>query len=104
LNADATEFLLARFRHLTGDDPRPRVSVFSLAYTVFRLAYCKMAKTTVLESAEDAPILRRAIARYRSQAERQLALFQHSSTHRTMPALRTPNLSGVPATTDLSRS
>jgi hypothetical protein len=96
LDADATEFLLASFHCLTGDDPRPRISIFCLAYTVFRLAYCKMAKTTVLESSEDAPILRHAIARYRSQAERQLALFQHSSMQGiAAPGLGVPNLSNA---------
>jgi len=94
LDAAATEFLLASFHRLTGDDPRMRIEIFTLAYSVFRLAYCKMAKTTVLES-DDEPILQSTIANYCAQAERQLLTLQHSSTQRTLPTLRVPNLSGV---------
>jgi hypothetical protein len=77
LDADAAEFLLARYHRLAGDDPRPRISVFTLAYLLFRLAYCRMAKTTVFES-DDELALQRAISRYRALAEPRLADFQTS--------------------------
>jgi hypothetical protein len=50
---DATSFLLARFHNLTGKDPLPCFSAFSLAYAVFRLAWCKMALTTVAARDEE---------------------------------------------------
>lgn len=94
LGAEATEFLLASFHRLTGEDPRPRIPVFSLAYTVFRLAYCKMARTTVLESADEL-LLQRAIGKYCAQARRLLCALQHRSTQPTLPGLRIPDLSAA---------
>ena len=72
MNRDAREFLLARFRRLTGDDPTQRLPVFLLAYAVFRLVYCGMALTTVLGSPEE-PLLRKECNRYHHLSETALA-------------------------------
>jgi hypothetical protein len=75
LDAGASDFLLSRFHQLSGDNPRPRIAVFTLAYAVFRLAYCKMASTTAVSTTDNA-LLQRAISRYRALARRQLASFR----------------------------
>jgi len=53
LPPDAVSFLLSRFYQLTGKDPRPLFNIFKLAYAVFRVAWCKMAVTTVSRSEEE---------------------------------------------------
>ena len=71
LSRDAESFLLSRFQRLTGKDPKPSFSVFKLAYAVFRVAWCKMAATTVPGSAEDIR-LRTAYASYSASVRDQL--------------------------------
>ncbi|HKN37026.1 MAG TPA: hypothetical protein VJX16_27600 [Terriglobales bacterium] len=94
LDAKATEYLLATFHRLSGDDLRPRIPIFTVAYTVFRLAYCKMARTTLLES-DDEPVLRRAIAYYRAQGERRLLKLQDNCTPPIRRTRRFPNYSSA---------
>jgi hypothetical protein len=90
LDADATNFLLARYHCLTGDDPCPRIPIYTLAYTIFRLAYCKMARTTALDT-EDDPILQRAISYYRSAAEQQLHIFRQRDAASVAKTATIPN-------------
>jgi hypothetical protein len=71
LHPNALEFLLARFTRLTGNDLRPTLPAFTLAYSVFRLAWCKMAISTVMDSSEQLR-LRTAYRRYRNVTVRQL--------------------------------
>ena len=71
LSPHAIDFLVSRFQALTGDDPRRRLPIFMLAYTVFRMASCKMAITTVAGSTEGTR-LRRAYHSYRRRAVEQL--------------------------------
>src|SRR5256886_15961339 len=71
LNPDALEFLLARFAQLTGSDLRRTLPAFMLAYSVFRLAWCKMALSTVTDSSEQLR-LRTAYRRYRNVTVRQM--------------------------------
>jgi hypothetical protein len=71
LHPNALEFLLARFARLTGNDLRRTLPTFMLAYGVFRLAWCKMAITSVMDSAEQLR-LRTAYRRYRNVTVRQL--------------------------------
>jgi hypothetical protein len=71
LNPDALEFLLARFTRLTGNDLRRTLPVFMLAYSVFRMAWCKMAMTTPMASSEQLR-LRTAYSRYRSVTVKQM--------------------------------
>ena len=72
LHPDALDFLLSRYRLLTGEDLRQRLPLFLLAYAVFRLAWCKMAMPTVRGSAEDFR-LTQAYRYYRGHIETQLA-------------------------------
>ncbi len=50
LDAAASEFLLRRFRQISGIDVSATLDIYMLAYCVFRLGFCKMARSTVLGS------------------------------------------------------
>ncbi len=76
LSPDALDFLLSKFRQLSGVDSSPRLRHYMLTYSVFRLGFCKMAMSTVSGSAEERR-LQTAYLYYRSQAER---LLERSST------------------------
>jgi hypothetical protein len=67
LHPDGLEFLLSRFTHLTGNDLRRRLPIFMIAYSVFRLAWCKMAMSPGIDSSEQFR-LRAAYRRYRNLA------------------------------------
>jgi hypothetical protein len=71
MDANAAQYMLARYRRRSGDDPRPRLPAYLLAYTVFRLGYCGMAAFVMRGSAEE-PRLRRAATHYRNLAEAEL--------------------------------
>ena len=71
LDSDALEFLLSRYRLLTGEDLHQRLQVFLLAYSVFRLAWCKMALPSVRGTAEEF-CLTQAYRYYREHIETQL--------------------------------
>jgi hypothetical protein len=71
LSPPALEFLLTRFRQFTGDDAARRLPVFLLAYTVFRLAWCEMALTSVRHPAE-VERLCSASQKYRKRARLEL--------------------------------
>jgi hypothetical protein len=75
LEESAAVFLLEHFRQISGIDVRPRISAFILAYTVFRLAYCKMALPTV-DGSPEAERLQKAYRHYRALAERQISARQ----------------------------
>jgi hypothetical protein len=65
MEADAEQYLLSRFRAKSGISP-DRARVFSLAYSVFRASYCKMALIgTGVES--EKPRLERAYRFYREK-------------------------------------
>ncbi|HMH01842.1 MAG TPA: hypothetical protein VK555_10535, partial [Terriglobales bacterium] len=72
LHPNALEFLFARFARLTGNDLRRTLPTFMLAYSVFRLAWCKMATGSVMDSSEQLR-LRIAYRRYRNVTLRQLS-------------------------------
>jgi len=71
MEPQAIEFLTRRFQQLTGESSQRRLPLFLLAYTVFRMAYCKMALPTLLGTDEEAR-MRRVHNRYRQQAWQQL--------------------------------
>ena len=52
LSEDAEQLLVAEYDRLSGDNPRKRLPAFVIAYTVFRLAYCKMAQVAGQDSVE----------------------------------------------------
>lgn len=64
MDADATEYLLARFQQLTGDDVRKRFATFQLAYALLRLSYCRMALTSMRGTSEG-PLLEQSCVQYR---------------------------------------
>jgi hypothetical protein len=72
LHPDALEFLLARFARLTGNDLQRTLPAVMLAYSVFRLAWCKMAMSTAMDSSEHLR-LRTAYRRYRNLAVKELS-------------------------------
>lgn len=65
---DAASYLLTRYRQLTDDNPVPRITPFLIAYSVFRLGYCKMAAGALRGSGEEHRLLA-AHNQYRSIAE-----------------------------------
>jgi hypothetical protein len=71
LDRNAADAFLREFRRMSGMDRSPITPIFLLAYTVFRLAYCKMALSTVKGSLEE-PRMEADYLRYRSLAEQQL--------------------------------
>lgn len=71
LHPDALDFLLSRYRLLTGEDLRQRLPIFLITYAVFRLAWCKMALPTVAGTAEEFR-LAQEYRYYRKQIETQL--------------------------------
>ncbi len=68
LSSDATSFLVDRLRQLSGIDVSRRLRIFTLAYAVFRLGFCKMARSTVHGSPEEGRLLD-AYLYYRRRAE-----------------------------------
>lgn len=71
LDTAAAAYLLQQYRRRSGDDCRSRLPAFLLAYTVFRMAYCKMAADNLRGSTEE-PRLLRDYQRYRELALAQL--------------------------------
>jgi hypothetical protein len=71
LDKDATDLFLSEFHRISGMNRAQIVPLFVLAYTVFRLAYGKMALSTVKGSSEE-PRITAAYLRYRRLAEQQL--------------------------------
>lgn len=53
LGKNATEFLLSKFRQFSGIDIGKNLHPYLLAYCVFRLGFCKMARSTVLRTPEE---------------------------------------------------
>ena len=58
LPRQAADYLLERYRRASGDDPESRMPGYLLAYTVFRMGYCKMAAAAVGISEEEQRLLR----------------------------------------------
>src|SRR6202030_247862 len=53
LDAQATKFLLGKFRQFSGAPISQQFQDYMLAYCVFRLGFCKMATSTVTGSREE---------------------------------------------------
>jgi hypothetical protein len=71
LDQEATDFLVGEFRQLSGTNVGHELPAHMLAYCVFRLGFCKMARSTVLGTAEEKR-LHSAYLRYRSAAAQLL--------------------------------
>ncbi|HWR36086.1 MAG TPA: hypothetical protein VN622_09485 [Clostridia bacterium] len=69
LGSAATETFLARYKNISGDDPRPRLKAYLLAYGIFRCAYMKMAAKAMGGTIEE-PLLHNQYMQYRAICER----------------------------------
>jgi hypothetical protein len=85
MSTHAIDRLLSTFQALSGIDVRPRFSHYLLAYTVVRMAYSKMAISTVSGTQEEPRILRDY------EHYRRLATFQL----RNLAGTRTPSASQI---------
>lgn len=86
LTSEATEFLLRRFKQLSGINVGQRLETYMLAYCVFRLGFCKMAAPTVSGS-KDESRLEMAYRFYRLKAGKLLNAMRSQGTFsRTMVA------------------
>ncbi|HKW19179.1 MAG TPA: hypothetical protein VJO35_16855 [Terriglobales bacterium] len=74
LGAASTEFLLSRFRQFSGMDISSDLGPYMLAYSVFRLGFCKMARSTVLGTNEEQR-LESAYRHYRVRTAKLLETF-----------------------------
>jgi hypothetical protein len=73
MDAETQQAFLRAYRRASGDDAEQRVTSYLLAYTSFRMGYCKMAAEAMQGSEEEHRLLA-AYARYREQ----LALLVHA--------------------------
>jgi hypothetical protein len=71
LDAEPARFFLDCYHRTSGDDASDRVANYHLAYSVFRVAYCKMASASMQGSEEEARLVR-DYHRYRAQAQQYL--------------------------------
>ncbi len=67
LSRQAAECLIENYARLTGDDARSRLPAYLLAYTMFRLGYCRMAAESLGDS-DEAALFRRDADHYRLYA------------------------------------
>ncbi len=67
LDPSAMDFLVTRFRQLSGIDASRRIPIYTLAYCVFRLGFCKMAASAAPNLGERRRLLL-AHRGYRAQA------------------------------------
>jgi hypothetical protein len=85
LNADARHYLLNGFLKQTGRDVSREILLYMLAYSVFRLGFCKMAISTVRGSDEEQR-MRTAYTRYRTLAASLLQEFTRGTSTLTSAA------------------
>jgi hypothetical protein len=71
LTSEALEFLVAKFLQFSGVDVSQSLRPHLLAYTIFRLGFCKMAASTVAGTSEESRLLS-AQTYYRSCAEQMV--------------------------------
>ena len=67
-DADARAHFLEHYRRAAGDDVAPRLASYLLAYSLFRLGYCRYA-AEAMAATDEAPRLRAAEQRYRKIVE-----------------------------------
>jgi hypothetical protein len=71
MNSEAQDMLLREYRRASGDHAQVRIGPYLMAYTSFRMGYCKMAAEAVRGSGEEHRLIR-AYQRYREQLARLL--------------------------------
>lgn len=74
LDQSGIDFLVSRFQNLAGRDVKDRLRIYTLAYAVFRMGYCKMAISTVRGTLEEGRLLN-AYQNYRAAARHVLSRF-----------------------------
>jgi hypothetical protein len=67
LDARKAAFFLDCYQRESGDNPQRRLPAYLLAYSIFRMAFCKMASAS-MEGSEEEPRLLRDYHYYRAQA------------------------------------
>jgi hypothetical protein len=98
LGADAVAYLLSRFWKLTGDDAGKRFRTLALAYAVLRLAYCRMALTTVGGTPEQARFERAGreylghVLRYLPPAQASSLIRSDARRSQAVPKLNNPRI------------
>jgi len=75
LGPQSTDYLLRRYKSVSGDDASDRLPGYTTAYVAFRMGYCKMAMESVADP-EEQNRLRRDFSYYRSLAQSFLPLEQ----------------------------
>jgi hypothetical protein len=78
LSKDEREFLVESFRKFSGSNAAQNLTTFMLAYSVFRMGFCKMARSTVRGSNEEIR-LNTAYYRYRGKAAELLDIARVSA-------------------------
>jgi hypothetical protein len=73
LDAQASDYLLAKYTQSSGDAAQARVSQYLLAYALFRYAYCRLGAESLLGDMEEKRLARDA-ERYRQMAQSYAAL------------------------------
>jgi hypothetical protein len=68
MDAVSSANFLETYRHLSGDDSQPRLPDYLLAYTIFRMAWSKMAARASAGSFDES-LLHRDYLRYRAKAQ-----------------------------------
>jgi hypothetical protein len=81
MSDDACAAFLERYQRTSGDDAPTRLTPFLLAYSVFRMAYCRMA-ASAMQGSEEEPRLLAAYHCYRAHASRHLSVLVPSATLR----------------------
>ncbi len=71
LSGEAAQYFIGCYARASGDDPRSRLPAYLLAYTMFRLGYCRMAAESMIGS-EEALRFQREANYYRGVALEQL--------------------------------
>jgi hypothetical protein len=86
LSPAAADFFIHAYRRLSGDNPRSRLDHYLLAYSLFRMGYCKMASEAMQGSDEEGR-LRRAFHFYREVAGFHLSRNGFTTTREPTGAL-----------------
>lgn len=82
MTLEAQNYFLERYRQASGDDARQRLNSYLLAYTAFRLGYCKMAGEA-MRGTDEEPRLAREYRRYRALMQSRLE--RDRGQQRTIP-------------------
>jgi hypothetical protein len=75
MNRRAEEYLISEFRKCGGRTSGKKITSFVLAYSLFRMSFCKMALASTQNEGEK-PRLQRAFALYRAKVEEALRRFR----------------------------